>query len=344
MENRSAKLTAVQKIEMMDSPMPVCGDDDLLIQVAHVGVCGSDIHFFQEGHIGTRYVEFPMVLGHECAGTVVKTGRNVKRLKNGDRVAVEPGIPCGTCDYCKSGRYNLCPDIIFSASPPVDGVLSRFIRFPSHMCFKLPEQVSTLEGALVEPLSVGLHSARLGNVKNGQTVVILGGGCIGLMTLLASKLMGASNIIVSDLYQNRLQNALELGAHTVINASAEDAPAKILELTGGEGADVVFETAGSAKTCYQTSFVVKRGGCIVLAGNIVGDVTFNFRNMTLKEAELKTVWRYRNTYKNAIDAISRGEINVKGLKVDCFGFEDTQRAFERAMNDKQTVVKAVVEF
>ena len=344
MQNKSAQLTAIQKIEIVDAPMPVCGDADVVIQVAQVGVCGSDIHFFQDGRIGARQVIFPMVLGHECAGTVIEAGKNVRSLAAGDRVAVEPGIPCGVCEYCKGGRYNLCPDIIFSATPPVDGVLSRFIRFPAHMCFKLPENVSTLEGALVEPLSVGIHTARLGNVKNGQTVVILGGGCIGLMTLLACRMMGAAEIIISDLYPNRLSNARELGASGIVDASQEDPVARIMELTGGRGADVVFETAGSAQTAYQTSFMVKRGGIIVLAGNIIGDITFNFRNMTLKEASLKTVWRYRNTYPDAIASISRGDINLKGLKVDTFAFEDTQKAFEMAMNNKQTVVKAVVDF
>jgi L-iditol 2-dehydrogenase len=212
------------------------------------------------------------------------------------------------------------------------------------MCFKLPENVSTLEGALMEPFSVGIHSANLGKVRPGKTAAILGGGCIGLMTLLACKMMGVSKVIIADLYQNRLNNALELGADIVIDASKEDTTEKILDLTHGEGVDIVFETAGSPRTAYQTSTVVRRGGCIVLAGNIIGDISFNFRNMTLKEAELKTVWRYRNTYPQAIEAVSRGIVNLKALRVETFAFMETQRAFERAMTDKQTVVKAVIQF
>lgn len=343
MQNRAAMLTEVQKIEMMDVPMPVCGPKDLIIKVGHVGICGSDIHFYEHGYIGTRKAAFPMVLGHEAAGQVVEVGSEIKRFQVGDMAAVEPGIPCGECEFCKEGRYNLCPDVVFAATPPVNGLLQKYIRFPAHMCFRLPKGVSTLEGALLEPFSVGLHAASLGNVRSGQTVVILGGGCIGLMTLLACKMRGASRVIVSDLFRNRLDNALAMGADEVVNASKEDPIERILELTNGEGAHVVLETAGSGKTAYQTSFVVRRGGCIVLAGNIIGDITFNFRNMTLKEAELKTVWRYRNTYPVAIDAIANGKVDLLSMKTALFDFEDTQEGFERAMGDKQTVVKAAVK-
>jgi L-iditol 2-dehydrogenase len=342
MQNQGAKLTALKKIEIMDISMPVCGDNDVVIKVGHVGICGSDIHFFQDGCIGARKVTFPMILGHEAAGEVIETGKSVKHLKTGDFVAIEPGVPCCTCEVCKSGRYNQCRNMTFYSAPPNDGLMARYLSFPAHLCFKLPEGVSTLEGALVEPFSVGLHSAVLGNVQFGKSVVILGSGCIGLMTLLACRVLGASRIIISDLFANRLDNALELGADEIVDASKTDPVEKILELTNGEGADVVIEAAGNSKTAYQTSFVVRNGGCIVLAGNIIGDVPFNFRNMTMKEAELKTVWRYRNTYPRALEAISKGKVDLKRLRVDLFDFEDAQKGFERAMNEKQTVVKAVI--
>lgn len=342
MQNRAALLTAVQKIEMADVPMPVCGADDVIIEVSCVGVCGSDLHFYQDGYIGTRKAVFPMVLGHEAAGKVVACGDAVRNVKMGDLVAIEPQIPCGVCEFCKEGRYNLCPDVVFSATPPHDGVLQRYVRFPAHMCHVLPTGCTVRDGALLEPFSVALHAARLGNVQPGDTVSILGGGCIGLMTIQACKMLGASKIIVSDLFDNRLDNALKMGADVVVNAAREDAVAKILELTNGEGTHVVFETAGSGKTAYQTSSLVRRGGCIVLTGNIVGDVTFNFRNMTLKEAQLKTVWRYRNTYEAAIDAIVKGRVDLSLLELAEFGFEDSNEAFYRAMTEKDTIVKAVI--
>lgn len=168
--------------------------------------------------------------------------------------------------FCKSGHYNLCPDVVFLATPPVQGCNEEFIAFPEDMCFKLPENVSTKEGALIEPLSVGFYAAEQGNVGTGDTVVILGSGCIGLVTLLACKAHGAGQIIVADLVQARLDKAMELGATAVINSGKEDALEKIKELTGGRGADVVFETAGSPVTIAQTPFIVRRGGTITLVG------------------------------------------------------------------------------
>ena len=159
------------------------------------------------------------MLGHECAGTIVEVGKEVEKLKVGDRVALEPGITCGKCEFCKSGHYNLCPDVVFLATPPVQGCNEEFIAFPEDMCFKLPENVSTKEGALIEPLSVGFYAAEQGNVGTGDTVVILCSGCIGLVTLLACKAHGAGQIIVADLVQARLDKAMELGATAVINLS-----------------------------------------------------------------------------------------------------------------------------
>ncbi|WP_343210624.1 NAD(P)-dependent alcohol dehydrogenase [Anaerolentibacter hominis] len=342
MENKSAVLTAVQKIEMRPAPMPEPKPDEVLIRLEYCGVCGSDVHFFEDGYIGKRYATFPMVLGHEAAGTVVSAGSQVHDLKEGDRVAIEPGIPCGHCEYCKEGRYNLCRDLVFLSTPPYDGVLSRYITHPAHLSHKLPEQVSLLEGSLIEPLAVGMHAARLGNICSPKTAVILGAGCIGLTTLLACRQMGASKIIISDLYENRLKKALELGADHVVNASEGDPVEQILALTGGAGADVVFESAGNKHTAYQTSLLVRNGGTIVLVGNIIGDITFNFRNMTLKEADLKTVWRYRNVYPAAIDSIAKGTIPVKDIVTRIYDFDESQQAFETAMNDKQNVVKAVI--
>lgn len=343
MQNRAAMLTAVQKIEMMDVPMPVCQPSDVIVQVDCVGVCGSDIHFYQDGYIGKRMAKFPMVLGHEAAGRIVEVGSRVSHLKTGDLVAIEPQIPCGTCEFCKEGRYNLCPDVIFMATPPYDGVLQKYVRFPAHMCYALPDGCTPQDGALLEPFSVALHAARLGKVKPGDTVAILGSGCIGLMTIQACRMLGASKIIVSDLFDNRLDNALTMGADAVVNAKRDDPVQAILDLTNGEGAHVVFETAGNSRTAYQTSCVVRRGGCIVLTGNIVGDVTFNFRNMTLKEAQLKTVWRYCNTYPAAIDAIVHRRVSFSSLEVAMFDFEDSNLAFYSAMTQKDTIVKALIQ-
>lgn len=342
MKNQAIVMTDVRKFETRDIEMPVIGDDEVGIKVESVGICGSDMHFFEGKAFHIFPNSLPFVLGHECGGVIYAKGRNVKDLGIGDRVAIEPGVPCGTCEFCQSGKYNLCPSVIFLATPPHEGALKRYISFPAHKAFKLPDNVSTLEGALIEPLSVGIHAVVTGEVAPGKTVAILGSGCIGLCTMLAAKAWGASRIIVSDLFKNRLDKALELGADYVVNSSSEDAVARILELTGGQGTDIVFETAGSNVTAAQTSFLVKRGGTIIMVGNVFGDTAFNFRNMYKKEAQLKSVFRYRNTYPAAIQAVSDGKIPVGSIVSAQFDFEHAQAAFELAIDDKQNCIKNVI--
>lgn len=284
------------------------------------------------------------MLGHECAGTIVKVGEEVEKLKVGDRVALEPGITCGECEQCKSGHYNLCPDVVFLATPPVQGCNEEYIAFPENMCFKLPDNVSTKEGALIEPLSVGFYASEQGGVKTGDTVVILGSGCIGLVTLLACKAHGAGKIIVADLVEARLQKALEIGATEVINSGKEDALKKIEELTNGRGADVVFETAGSPVTIAQTPFIVRRGGVITLVGiSAKEEINYNFAQIMDKEATIKSVFRYRNIYPKAIAAVSGGAINVKGIVTHEFDLDHIQEAYDEAVNNKTDLVKAVIK-
>lgn len=317
--------------------------DEVLVKVEYCGVCGSDVHFYESGCIGVTPIVGDLILGHEFAGTVVQAGEHVTNVAVGDRVVLEPGIPCGHCEFCKSGRYNLCPDIQFISCPPYQGAMRNYVTHPAHLAYKLPENVSTLEGALVEPLCVGMHAASLGEVGLGKTVVILGAGCIGLTTLAACKAMSASKIIITDLFQNRLDKALEMGADEVINGRETDTVARVMELTGGMGADVVFETAGNRITAAQTEALTKRGGTIVIVGNVMGDTPMNFYKIAHKELVIKTVHRYRNVFPLAVQAISEGKIDIKKIATDLFDFEDGIAAFEKSLTDKQTVVKAVLK-
>ena len=183
MKMRAAFMNGVDKMIIKEVDKPTAGAGQVVVKMEYVGICGSDVHYFHSGRCGSYVVtDDEFMLGHECAGTVVEVGEGCKELKVGDRVALEPGITCGECEFCKSGRYNLCPDVVFLATPPVQGCYEEFIAFPENMCFKLPDNVSTKEGALVEPLSVGMHAANQGEVTLGDTVLILGGGCIGLLT------------------------------------------------------------------------------------------------------------------------------------------------------------------
>ncbi|MCI8596898.1 MAG: NAD(P)-dependent alcohol dehydrogenase [Lachnospiraceae bacterium] len=344
MKNQAVVMTDTRVFEIQDVPMPEIGDDEVGIAVKDVSICGSDMHFFDGGaySIFPKETALPFVLGHEVGGEVYAVGKNVKNVKIGDRVAVEPGVPCGKCDYCRSGRYNLCPDVVFLATPPVQGALKRYISYPAHSVYTIPDNMSTMEAALCEPLSVGLSAVRTGEVTVGSSVVILGGGCIGLCTLLAAKAYGATRIIVTDLFDFHLEKALELGATDVVNSKNEDAVAKIQELTGGKGVDVVFETAGSPYTAAQTSEIVGRGGTIIMVGNIMQETPFSFRNMYKKGATLKSIFRYCNTYPIAIQAIASGRIDVKKIVSAEFDFEHSQAAFEEATDNKVNCVKAVI--
>lgn len=230
------------------------------------------------------------------------------------------------------------------ATPPVQGCYENYIAFPENMCFKLPDNISTKEGALVEPLSVGMHAANQGNVQLGDSVVILGAGCIGLVTLLACKAHGATDITVVDVIPKRLDYAMKLGATRVINGKEVDAIEEVKKITNGAGVDKVMETAGSPFTIKETPFMVKRGGTIVLVGISAQEtVEFNFAQIMDKEPEIKSVFRYRNIYPQAIAAISDGLIDVSGIVTHEFDFDNIQEAFDCAINNKDDVVKAVIK-
>ncbi len=343
MKNNAVFMHGTNNMVTKEIPVPVPQANEVLIKIKVVGICGSDVHYYQHGKIGDNIVEGDFILGHESAGEVVKIGSEVKDLKVGDRVTLEPGKTCGKCKYCKQGKYNLCPDVEFFATPPYHGVFANYVTHPEDMCFKLPDNVSYTEGALVEPLAVGLHASDTGEVKLGDTVVIFGSGCIGLVTLLSCKAKGASRVYVVDVLQNRLDTATKLGADAVINAKDVDAIKKIDELTDGQGADVVIDTAGSDITVKQTADVVSRGGIVVLVGMTPNDETsFNFMRLMEKEGQIRTIFRYRNLYPVAINSISSGAINVNSIVSNEYDFDHVKEAFDFVVNNAKDVVKAVI--
>ena len=328
-----------------DAEIPKILPGQVLVKIEACGICGSDVHFYKDGRVGNVKAPEDFVLGHEVAGTVTEVGEGVKELRVGDRVALEPGYPCGKCEYCRSGRYNLCPDVVFFADPPVEGALKEYVAHPAEMCFKLPDNMTTEEGALVEPLAVGLHATSLGSVGLGDEILILGGGCIGLVTLLSAKARGASKIVVVDLYKKRLDMARKMGASEVIQAGVEDVEARVKEIFKGKGAEIVFETAGSIPTIQQTPYFVKKGGTIVLVGMAAESMAeFNFSQAMKKEITIKTVFRYRNLYPTAIAAVSSGSIDVKQIVTHRFTFDETDKAFRTVVEDAQNVIKGVIQF
>lgn len=340
---KTAVMTDIMQVEIQERPIPQPKDDEVLVKVEYVGICGSDLHYYESGRIGDFVVKPPFVLGHEAGGTVVEVGANVKNLKVGDRVAMEPGKTCGQCEFCKSGKYNLCEDVVFFATPPVDGVFQEYVAHEAGLCFKLPDNVSTLEGALIEPLAVGMHAARQGEAKLGQTAVVTGAGCIGLVTLLSLKAMGVTKVIVVDVMEKRLQKALELGADAVINGKEEDTVARIKELTGGKGFDLGIETAGNQITASQLIRGAKKGATIVFVGySASGEMTLPIGMSLDKELTFKTVFRYRNIYPIAIEAVAQGKINIKDVVTNYFELDDIKNALDSCVKNKADIVKGVI--
>lgn len=328
--------------EKRDIPQPKA--DEVLVKLEYVGICGSDLHYYETGAIGDYVVEPPFVLGHEPGGVIVEVGANVQHLKVGDRVALEPGKTCGHCEFCKQGKYNLCPDVVFFATPPVDGVFQEYVAHEADLCFKLPENVSTLEGALIEPLAVGFHAAIQGDAHLGQKAVVMGAGCIGLVSMMALKARGVSEVYVVDIMEKRLEKAMELGATGVINGAKEDVLERVQQLTDGKGMDLVIETAGTEITTRQAIHMAKKGSNIVLVGySKSGEMNLPMSLVLDKELTFKTVFRYRHIYPMAIDAVATGKVNLKGIVTDVFTLDEAQKAMDYSVNNKADIVKAVIK-
>lgn len=339
-----AVMNGVGKMGFVEREIPQPADNEVLVKLEYVGICGSDMHYYETGRIGDYVVEPPFVLGHEPGGVVVEIGKNVTHLKVGDRVALEPGKTCGHCEYCREGKYNLCPDVVFFATPPVDGVFQEYVAHEASLCFKLPENVDTLEGALIEPLAVGFHAANQGGAHAGQTAVVFGAGCIGLVSMMALKAEGVSRVYVVDIMQKRLDKAMELGATGVINSMNTDVQEEIGRLTGGKGVDLVIETAGMEVTTRQAIHVTKKGATIVLVGySKTGEMTLPLSLALDKELTFKTVFRYRHIYPMAIEAVASGKVNLKGIVSNIFNFDDIQAAMDKSVSDKANIVKSVVK-
>jgi L-iditol 2-dehydrogenase len=342
MENAAAFVLENRKMEIRPTAMPVCDEEGVLVEMGYCGICGSDLHFYSLGEPDFPDV-YPFSPGHELAGEIVEVGAKVTNLKVGDRVSLEPGIPCRRCEWCKEGRYNLCADVKFMSYPRTQGGLRRYVVHPADLCFKLPEGLSTLEGALVEPVAVAVHATIGSGIQIGKKAAIIGSGAIGLVTLLSLRAMGIEEIAVIDVFDNRLQKAKELGATYVINGAQTDIVKEVKESFAGLGPDYVFECAGNIKTASQTIYMVKRGGVVVIVGNVVGQTPINFQLCVNKNLTLKTTFRYCNVFPVAIEAIASGRINAKKIVSNEFDFKDSMRAFETSLTEKQSLIKGVIK-
>ena len=345
----AAVLHGVRDLRVEDVPAPNApAPGEVQIRIGKVGICGSDVHYWQHGRIGDFVVAEPMILGHECAGTVVAVGAGVSNLKQGDRVAIEPGVPrlshAASHFYMKRGQYNLCPDIFFFATPPDHGAFCTLVNHQADFCFKLPDNVSLEEGAMIEPLSTGIYAARVAPVQMGDTVAITGAGPIGLMNLLACRAAGAANVIISDMVESRLDVALQIGATRIVQGGADELKAAAHELTEGRGADVCIECAGHPAALAGAIGAARAGATVVLVGMPPGDsVPVNINDLIVREIALRPIFRYNNTFPTGVDLLSSGKVDVKPLISKRFDLKDVPQAFEYVVENRETCVKAIVD-
>lgn len=324
----------------LDEPL---GPHDVRVALHTVGICGSDVHYYTHGAIGPFVVKDPMVLGHEASGKVVEVGAEVTNLKIGDRVCMEPGIPDPNSKATMLGMYNLDPAVRFWATPPIHGVLRPSVVHPANFTFKLPDNVSYAEGAMVEPLAVGMHAATKARIKPGDVAVVMGAGPIGMVTAMAALAGGCSQIIMTDVQQPKLDLAATLGPITPVNVAQESLVDVVKRLTDGWGADIVFECSGNEKAAASVFQPLAPGGAVVFVGMPLSTVAHDVVYAATKEARVEHVFRYANVYPRALALMGSGKINVKPLITDKFAFAESVKAFDFAVKMPPTSVKAQIE-
>ena len=337
-----AALTKKTEVNIENHPVPNLEDDEVMVKIEAVGICGSDVHYFEHGHIGDRYVNYPHIQGHECAGVVVDVGDKVKRFTIGERVAVEPGVACMSCDWCKKGKYNLCPDIHFLSTPPVKGAFVQYLSHREEFIYPIPNSLSFEVATLAEPLSVGIHALRRGNIKPGAITLITGMGPVGLLTVIAAKYYGAENIIVTDMESKRLSVAKQLGATKTVNVGETDLKHVVNQFTNNKGVDMIIETSGNEKAIRDNIQLINRGGSLVQVGFPIKEVPIDMTYMLQHEIDLYAVYRYVNTYPDAIKILNNMRQEITQMITDYFSMNDIQEAMDKAHLDKENSIKVMV--
>jgi D-xylulose reductase len=318
------------------------GPRDVRIDIKTVGICGSDIHYYQHGRIGPFIVNAPMVLGHEASGVVSEVGGEVTTLQVGDRVCMEPGIPDPNSRASRLGLYNLDPAVRFWATPPVHGILRPSVVHPADYTFKIPDNVSFAEAAMVEPLAVGMQAAKKARIEPGDLAVVMGAGPIGMVTALAALAGGCSRVILTDAQQPKLDLGAKLGPITPVNVTQENVAEVVRKMTDGWGADIVFECSGNERALAGVFEPLRPGGCAVLVGMPGGPIAYDVVGAQIKEARVEHVFRYAHVYPRAIALMGSGKIDVKPLITDTFAFADSIAAFDYASHLPPTSVKAQI--
>jgi L-iditol 2-dehydrogenase len=319
-------------VRFHSTPVPTVDADQVLVEIAAVGVCGSDVHYFHDGRIGDYVVETPMILGHEASGVIVAVGSAVGAARIGERVAIEPQRACRVCEQCKHGRYNLCPFIEFYATPPIHGAFAQYAVIQADFAFPIPDSMSLEAAALCEPLSVGIWSNQKAETGPGSRILIAGAGPIGIVVAQVARAFGASEIIITDLAAERREIATRFGATRVIDPAVEDVE--------GLEVDAFIDASGAAPAVRAGIMAVKPAGRIVLVGMGADDATLPVSRIQARELTLTGVFRYANTWPLAIDLVASGRVDLDSLVTGRFGLDQVEDAL-RAATDPRTL-KALV--
>ena len=309
--------------------------NEVLVEVRSVGVCGSDVHYYRHGRIAHHVVQKPLVLGHEAAGRIVAVGRDVDPVRIGDRVAIEPGVPCRICNHCKAGHYNLCGDMAFFATPPVDGAFAQFVAIAADFAHPVPATVSDDAAGLMEPLSVAIWACTKAGVGPGSRVLIAGAGPIGLVNLQVALARGATQVTVSDIVPTRLEAAERLGATVAI-----DARSRTLDSVGLE-VDSFIDCSGAEMAVQQGVHVVRAGGSVVLVGMGRDELLLPVGVIQVREITLTGTCRYANTYATVIALVAKGLVDLDGMVTERFGLDQTEEALSQSNNP--AALKVIVE-
>jgi L-iditol 2-dehydrogenase len=331
---KAAVLHAAGDVRIEERERPQPGPREVLVEVTAVGVCGSDVHYYEHGRIGPFVVEAPLVLGHESAGRVVELGESASRHAVGDRVTLEPGVPCGRCRECRAGRYNLCPDVVFFATPPIDGAFAEFVTIHEDFAFALPDSLSDEEGALMEPLSVGVWACQKAGVSAGDRVLVTGAGPIGQLAMQCALAFGATDVIVSDVNERRLALAERTGATRIVRAGE---PLDELD------ADALIECSGHPDALTAGIKALRPAGVAVLVGmGPEEEGTLPLSVIQTREIWVTGTFRYANTYPTAIALAASGRVDLKAIISGHFGLDDAEAALRAGRDDPDSVKPMVV--
>ena len=337
MQNRAAVMHGTHDVRLEDVPVPEPGKDEVLVEIKAVGVCGSDVHYYEEGRIGSFVVEKPLILGHESMGTVVALGDNATKHEIGDRVTLEPGVPDGTCRECRAGRYNLCPNVRFFATPPIDGAFTNYVSINEDFAFSLPDGLSDNAGALMEPLSVGIWACKKGGVTAGDHVLVTGAGPIGLLAMQVAFAQGATEVTLTDVADERLEIARRLGATRALNVAAEPLGEAGIE------ADVLIECSGNERALGDGIRCVRPAGVAVVVGMGPNEETsIPLAFIQTSEIILTGTFRYANTYPTAIDLAATGKVDLDAMVTSHYGLPDTEEALQASGKDPANVKPMVI--